>query len=55
MFDQCWANVVDGGPTLVKYWVDVSRDPSAIIGVRVRSPSDYENELSLDFNLNDQP
>ena len=24
MFDQCWANVVDGGPTLVKHWVDVS-------------------------------
>ena len=24
MFDQCWANVVDGGPTLVKPWVDVS-------------------------------
>ena len=23
MFDQCWANVVDGGPTLVKHWVDV--------------------------------
>ena len=25
MFDQCWAIVVDGGPTLVKHWVDVSR------------------------------
>ena len=24
MFDQCWANVVDGGPTLVEHWVDVS-------------------------------
>ena len=24
MFDQCWANVVDGGPTLAKHWVDVS-------------------------------
>ena len=24
MFDQCWANVVDGGPTLGKHWVDVS-------------------------------
>ena len=24
MFDQCWANVVDGGPTLVKHWLDVS-------------------------------
>ena len=24
MFDQCWASVVDGGPTLVKHWVDVS-------------------------------
>ena len=23
MVDQCWANVVDGGPTLVKHWVDV--------------------------------
>ena len=23
MFHQCWANVVDGGPTLVKHWVDV--------------------------------
>ena len=25
MFDQWWANVIDGGPTLVKHWVDVSR------------------------------
>ena len=24
MFDQCWAIVVDGGPTLVRHWVDVS-------------------------------
>ena len=24
MFDQCWPNVVDGGPTLVEHWVDVS-------------------------------
>ena len=24
LFDQCWANVVDVGPTLVKQWVDVS-------------------------------
>ena len=24
MFDQCWTNVVDGGPTLVKHWVDMS-------------------------------
>ena len=24
MFDQWWASVVDGGPTLVKHWVDVS-------------------------------
>ena len=24
MFVHCWANVVDGGPTLVKHWVDVS-------------------------------
>ena len=24
MFDQCWPNVVDGGPGLVKHWVDVS-------------------------------
>ena len=24
MFYQCWANVVDDGPTLVKHWVDVS-------------------------------
>ena len=24
MFDQCWANVVDGGPALVKHCVDVS-------------------------------
>ena len=24
MSGQCWANVVDGGPTLVKHWVDVS-------------------------------
>ena len=24
MFDQCWTNVVDGGPTLVKHWLDVS-------------------------------
>ena len=23
MFDQCWPNVVDGGPTLLKHWVDV--------------------------------
>ena len=24
LFDQCWPNVVDGGQTLVKHWVDVS-------------------------------
>ena len=24
IFDQCRANVVDGGPTLVKHWLDVS-------------------------------
>ena len=24
MLDQCWADVVDGGPTLVQHWVDVS-------------------------------
>ena len=23
MLDQCWANVVDGGPTLVQLWIDV--------------------------------
>ena len=23
MLDQCWASVVDGGPTLVQHWVDV--------------------------------
>ena len=23
MFEQCWVNVVDGGPTLVKHWVEV--------------------------------
>ena len=22
MLDQCWANVVDGGPTLVQHWID---------------------------------
>ena len=31
MLDQCWANVVDGGPTLVKHWVDVS----CLLGYRV--------------------
>ena len=24
MLDQCWANVVDGGPTLVQHWIHVS-------------------------------
>ena len=24
MFDQCLSNVIDGRPTLVKHWVDVS-------------------------------
>ena len=24
MFDQCWPTVYDVGPTLVKYWLDVS-------------------------------
>ena len=24
MFIQCWANVVEGGPTLNKHWIDVS-------------------------------
>ena len=24
IFDQFWANVVDGGPILVKHWVEVS-------------------------------
>ena len=24
MLDQCWVDVVDGGPALVKHWVDVS-------------------------------
>ena len=24
VFSQCWANVLDGGPTLDKNWVDVS-------------------------------
>ena len=23
MLNQCWANVVDDGPTLVQHWVDV--------------------------------
>ena len=23
MLNQCWANVVDGGPTLVQCWIDV--------------------------------
>ena len=23
MLEQCWANVVDGGPTLVQHWIDV--------------------------------
>ena len=23
MLDQCWASVVDGGQTLIQYWVDV--------------------------------
>ena len=23
MLEQCWADVVDGGPTLVQHWVDV--------------------------------
>ena len=24
ILDQCWTNVVDGGPTLVQHWIDVS-------------------------------
>ena len=22
MLDQCWANVADGGPTLVQHWIE---------------------------------
>ena len=24
LLDQCWANVVDGGPTLIQHWIGVS-------------------------------
>ena len=33
MSDQCWANVVDGRPTLVRHWVDVS----CFLGIASRS------------------
>ena len=23
VFDQCWASVVDGGPTLIKHWANI--------------------------------
>ena len=41
MFDQCWTNVVDGGPTLVKQWVDVSCFPGSSV------QCDHSSNVSL--------
>ena len=36
MLDQYWANVVDGGPILVRYWIDVSCSLGAVHSPTVR-------------------
>ena len=46
MFDQCWANVVDGGPTLVKHWVYVS----SLLG-RINSTVQFTTNALLQFVL----
>ena len=38
MVNQCWADVVDGGPALIKHWVDVS----CLLGLDVRFESRSE-------------
>ena len=38
MMNQCWADVVDGGPALIKHWVDVS----CLLGLDVRFESRTE-------------
>ena len=30
MLVQCWPTVYDAGPTLLQYWVDVSRLPGIV-------------------------
>ena len=36
MLDRCWTDVVDGGPTLVQHWVDVSSSLEQVRRVTVR-------------------
>ena len=50
MFDQCWANVVDGGPTLVEHWVDVSwllGDPHILVMRAQCTPNLHDVDLVL--------
>ena len=47
VFDQCWAYVVDGGPALVKHWVDVS----CFLGINTSMNCIKPTPYSLKFNI----
>ena len=40
MLDQCWPNVLDGGPTLAQHWIDVS----CLLGQYLTSVDDPRTE-----------
>ena len=50
MFDQCWANVVDGALTLVEHWIDV-RDLRGSLNHAPTCPAGSRTWLSPHINL----
>ena len=53
MLGQCWASVVDGGPTLAQRWVDVSclLDLSYVHSIAGKSADNFGVKYSFDYNL----
>ena len=42
MLDQCWATVYDGGPTLIRQWVN---------GLWVRTQSENTNDQAVSLSM----
>ena len=51
MFDQCWANVVDSGPTLVKLWGGASCLPGYVQWKTMQNCISSSELLSIKYQL----
>ena len=47
LLDQCWASVVDDGPTLIQHWVDVL----CLWGIVYRSTGTKTTPFCLNFEV----